>query len=307
MKKLLFVSLVLLSTKSFSQTTDAREVFKRNSFWTETVFIGVIKNKWRFQLDYQYRRTSDASDAVGGSGNMFKNDFQHVYRPWIHYQMNENVRFSLSPLGFWQTFTPRNEPGTATGSAAKGYQQIQPEFRICPQITLTNKIGRLIIDQRYRMEFRLLGNKVKDTASSEFSGYNQGFDFPDANHKMRMRYFLRATLPLNNPTLVDNTFYITCWNEIFIATGKNTPNDKIWDQNRSFFMLGFKPKMELPMRFELGYSMIYANRFSQTMSGNNLLENGNKIEKNNIFQVYIIFENFNKLFKRNKPAAEPMK
>ncbi|MBI1838422.1 MAG: DUF2490 domain-containing protein [Flavobacteriia bacterium] len=300
MKQKIIISIFLLgSLKATAQTTDTKEVVSRNSFWTETVFNGVVKNKWKWQLDYQYRRTSDLSDMKGHSNDLFKNNFQHVYRPWIHYQMNENVRLSLSPLGFWETYTSAFETGSK--------RIVQPEFRICPQVTLTNKIfDRVIIDQRYRYEFRWLGSKA-NTERPEFLDYSYGMAFHDNQRKMRMRYFLRATIPLNHKTLEKNTLYITAWNELFIGLGKNTANDKIWDQNRSFILLGYKPKWEFPMRFEIGYSAIYKNMFTSKIIDGQFVETGHKIEKNNILQVYVIFENFNKLFKRKAKQIEPAK
>ncbi len=291
---ILFFLFVFSAVKA--QTTDEREVVSRNSFWTETVINGVIKDKWRWQLDYQYRRTSDPSDLDGHSNNMFKNNFQHVYRPWVHYQLNENVRFSLSPIGFWETYTSSFESGSTN--------KVQPEFRICPQFTLSNKIfnGRVTLDQRYRYEFRYFGTKVT-TDKSEFVDYSYGMDFPSTGRKMRARYFLKATVPLNHKTLEKNTFYLTAWNELFIGMGKNTSNDKIWDQNRSFVMLGYKPNWDFPMRFELGYSAIYKNTFTSKIDASGqFIETGHVIEKNNILQVYIIFENFNKAFQKKKKS-----
>ena len=291
---------IFLQLNSFSQTTDTREIVKRNSFWTETVINGVIKNKFKWQMDFQYRRTSDPSDLsskAGYSSNLFKNEFQHVYRPWIHYQLNDNIRFSISPLGFWETYTSSFESGST--------RKVQPEYRICPQLTLTNKLfDRIIIDQRYRYEFRYFGTKVT-TTKTEFTDYQLGTDFPDAGRKMRMRYFVRAIVPLNHKKLEKNTFYITAWNEIFFGVGKNTANDKIWDQNRTFCLLGYKTNTEFPMRFEIGYSLIYKNTFTSSVnSAGQLYETGHNIEKNNILQVYLIFENFNKLFKKKEKAAE---
>jgi hypothetical protein len=236
---------------------------------------------------------SDASDVNGGSGNLFKSPYQHVYRPWVHYQLNDNVRFSLSPIGFWETFTPSTE-------ATSGKMQLQPEFRVCPQITLTNKFGRVIVDHRYRYEDRIIGMKMDNTDGGEFA-YDQGMDFPSSGRKGRFRYFVRATIPLGpHSKLEDNTFYVTTWNELFISVGSQTNNDKIWDQNRSFCLLGYKPAMSFPMRFELGYGLQYANRFSSKITNGVLTETTNKVESNHIVQVYIIFENFNKLFSSRK-------
>ena len=306
MKKLVLTGLVLLSVKSFAQTTDARSFPSRNSFWTETIFNGKIKNKWSWQLDYQYRRQSDASfnsAQADYSSNMFKTAYQQVYRPWIHYQLNENVRLSLSPIGFWETYASSVDAGTANTTKSLS---VVPELRICPQVTLTNKIGeRLTIDQRYRFEFRAVGN-TKYTSTSSINDYTLGTgDFPMGNRKMRMRYFLRATLPLNNKKITDNTFYLVAWNELFLGIGQNTPNDKLLDQNRSFLLLGYKPKMDFPMRFEIGPGYILQNTFSSKMVNGVFNETGNRMVQNRILQVYVIFENFNKLFtyfKKDKPV-----
>jgi hypothetical protein len=269
-----------------------RESFSRNSFWTETVINGMIKNKWRYQLDYQYRRMSDASNITNASGNLFKNPFQHVYRPWLHYQMNDNVRLSISPLGFWETFTPAVEGG--------GQKKVQPEFRICPQLTLSNKIGRVSVDQRYRYEYRILGTKVNYTVNNEFA-YSEGATFPLSARKNRVRYFVKATVPLGkHQKLEKNTFYLTGWNEVFLGFGDHTNNDKIWDQNRTFLLLGYKPDMKMPMRFEVGYGLQYANRFASSIQNGVLTESEAKLEKNNLLQFYIIVENLNEVFHLRK-------
>lgn len=292
-KRVLLVLIVALALNKANSQADSRQAFTRNSFWTETIFNGSIHKNWKWQLDYQYRRQSAPSDVTGGSRNPFNYDFQHVYRPWIHYQLKENVRLSLSPLGFWETMTPAPESG--------GVQKIQPEFRICPQVMITNKFGRVIIDQRYRFEYRFIGAKVDNPGNDDFA-YSKGLvDFPDAMHKKRIRYSARFTILLGNHTKLENkTFYILAWNEFFLGLGKNTNNDKIWDQNRSFCLLGYKPKMHFPMRFEIGYGLQYVNRFSSTFTNGTLVETGNKVEKNNIFQVYVIFEDFNKILSRKR-------
>ena len=292
-QKTMTVCLVLAAIATANAQTAPRTSFSRNSFWTETIINGSIHNRWRWQMDYQYRRMSDASTVIGGSANPFKNAYQHVYRPWVHFQMNENIRFSLSPIGFWETFTP-------SGEGTTGKTQLQPEFRVCPQLTLTHKIGRVMIDQRYRYEVRYIGSKVDNIDGGEF-GYGQGMDFPEVGKKGRIRYFVRATIPLgSHQKLEDNTFYITTWNELFLGVGEQTYNDKIWDQNRTFCLLGYKPAMSFPMRFELGYGLQYANRFSSKITNGVLTETGNRTEHNNIIQVYVIFENFNKLFASKK-------
>ena len=65
--------------------------------------------------------------------------------------------------------------------------------------------------------------------------------------------------------------------------------------------------MDFPMRFEVGYGVIYKNTFTSSInSAGQLYETGNKIEKNNVLQVYVIFENFNKLFSLKKDKKEAL-
>ena len=270
MKKLLLVLGLVLPFVAYSQST--RVPYNRYCFWTETVINGVIKDKWKYQLDYQYRTTSEPSNVQAEKSNMFSNPFQHVYRPWIHYQASPKVRLSLSPIGFWESYYSAAEGG--------GKEKIQPEFRICPQITLSDKIGKVSIDQRYRLEYRLMGQKVDYTGGL---GYSLGTCFPDDTRKYRMWYFVRATVPLTEK------FYVVTWNELFVAFGNHTADNKIWDQNRTFCLLGVRPKMSFPMRFELGYGLQYTNRYTSKID---------YVEKNNILQVYVIVENLNKLFKK---------
>jgi hypothetical protein len=52
--------------------------------------------------------------------------------------------------------------------------------------------------------------------------------------------------------------------------------------------------MSVPMRFELGYGFQFANRYKAGTTPVNMVEN------NNILQVYVIFENFNKIFSAKK-------
>lgn len=292
MKKIIYLCIGLFASQTL---TAQRSSFERNSFWTETVINGGIGGKFKWQLDYQYRRMSDASTVANASGNMFKNDYQHVYRPWIHYMVTDGVRLSLSPIGFWETYSPASENA--------GVEKIQPELRICPQLTLSNKIGRVSIEQRYRYESRIFGTQLALDNNTPFhAGYSQGLDFPSSGRKGRMRYCVRATIPLGKHTKLENkTYYIVAWNEIFIGTGENTANEKIWDQNRSFCLLGYKPEMKFPMRFELGFGLQYANRLKySTVPGGTTTIKSNMLEKNRLFQVYVIFEDFNALFRKKK-------
>jgi len=98
------------------------------------------------------------------------------------------------------------------------------EHRIYQQFITKQKIGRVGVQHRYRFEQR----------------------FVEENFKLRFRYFLALNLPLNNKQLIDKTFYLAAYNELFINT-----EDTIFDRNRLYGGVGYK--LNKFIRFELGY------------------------------------------------------
>lgn len=104
------------------------------------------------------------------------------------------------------------------------------EHRIFEQISLKNRVWKLRLEHRYRLEQRFLDyTERKDT-------------------QHRTRYRLKVTLPLNN------TFFINIYDEIFL----NLQND-IFSQNRLYTALGMK--INKNSKVQLGY---LKNNFSKT-------------------------------------------
>jgi hypothetical protein len=207
------------------------------SLWTEFNLNGSISKdkRWQYQMDIQYRRAGDASYIKGGDeGNILKNRYQTVFRPWIHYWIVPGqVRFSLSPIGYWSTFTPANQSSlystaqTQVGTSNTNTSStVQPEFRICPQITLNNQYGRFLVSYRMRYEFRFLGDR--HVASNKLAndldwGYNfypnqqgQGYG---SNHQGRLRLQTRVAFAFNKPKIQPGAFYLNAWDEVFLAIG----------------------------------------------------------------------------------------
>lgn len=274
-----YSTLLLFLLLPFLSISQNREYVSNKMFWTETTVAGRIKNKFSYQVDYQYRRSADAENVKGGNhDNLFKNAFQQMLRPWLHYQVNESLRISASPIGFWGTWS---ESADALSCVA--------ENRISLQAILNQKMNRITITHRYRYEFRFIGDKQRTNntwdmfESPEFSG-------DGIQTKGRMRYYLRALVPLNNSTLLHNTFYINAYNEIFLNTGKAVRNTNLIDQNRLFVGLGYR--FPIDVRLEVGYLNQTAFRF------NNALQNN--VEDNDVLQIFLIFDDFNKFFKKKK-------
>lgn len=273
-----------------------RAYTQRKSFWFEGNLTGTIKRndsgkiKWQYQLDWQYRRAGDANYINGGDQfHILKEMQQHVLRPWVHYwAVPGKVRLSVSPIGHWGTWTPKAE------GAAKYFT----EYRSCYQLTLFQKIGKFDIQQRYRYEFRMIGSKVDSKASASPSELWSPASFPDAGKRMRLRYMMRVNYPLTK----SGRSYVSLWDEVFIGLGRHVASNKNWDQNRVVALYGRKLKGPNPIKVEVGFTWQVATKYDMDVAPTqNTSFMKNNVESNLAFQIYLIFDEFHKVFsKQNK-------
>lgn len=111
------------------------------------------------------------------------------------------------------------------------------EHRIYQQFTSNQTIGSVKINHRYRFEQRFVSN-----------------DF-----KMRVRYFLGLSIPLQKKETINKTFYISAYNEVFLNT-----ESSIFDRNRLYSGIGYNINSNI--RLEAGYM----NQFFETKSRDQL-------------------------------------
>lgn len=113
----------------------------------------------------------------------------------------------------------------ASPSVLSSREDLTQEQRMFQQFITKQHFGRVYIQHRYRIEERFLPNS---------------FD-------LRFRYFLSANIALSNKELVDNTLYLSVYNELFISASK----ENAFDRNRIYGGLGYqfnsKFKLELGM------------------------------------------------------------
>lgn len=91
------------------------------------------------------------------------------------------------------------------------------EHRIWEQFALTNRLGRLFFEHRYRIEQRWISS-----ASAE-------------NYLNRLRYRLLVNIPLNKPEISEGTLFASFYDEVFLNVTE-TP----FDQNRLYAALGYR-------------------------------------------------------------------
>ena len=151
-----------------------------------------INPKWNWHNEVQYRNYNFIGDTN-----------QLLLRTGIGYNLTEDNNNLLLGYGFINTqkYLPNSEQKTDLN-----------EHRIYQQFITKQKIGRLFINHRYRIEER----------------------FIKSNFQMRFRYLLGINIPINTKTLEKNTIYLSAYNEIFINA-----ESPIFDRNRLYGALGY--------------------------------------------------------------------
>jgi len=111
------------------------------------------------------------------------------------------------------------------------------EHRIYQQFITRQLFGRVFIQHRYRFEQR----------------------FFDDDFSLRFRYFLASNVALNQNQMMNNTLYLSIYNEIFVNTMQT-----YFDRNRFYSGLGYR--FSDMVRVEIGMM----NQTTNSMSRNQL-------------------------------------
>ena len=143
------------------------------------------------------------------------NQFHYYeYKGGINYKAHNNLVLSLA-AGSYQTYK-------------EGGNFLKPknndEFRIWPQVLLTQSLGRFKIEQRYRAELRFTSN-----------GYRN-----------RFRYRLGVSYPFGNQTTTTKPWQVYFNNEIFF-----TDDEPYFERNRMAF--GVQYKTSASTTLQLGF------------------------------------------------------
>jgi long-subunit fatty acid transport protein len=152
-----------------------------------------IDNKWSTFGEAQLRSLK------------FYNHFHYYeYKGGVSYKANKNLNIALG-AGSYQTY---KEGGSFV------LPKNNDEFRIWPQIVLSQSIGKFTIEQRYRAEMRFTSN-----------GYRN-----------RFRFRLGLSYPFGEEKNGYKPFQINASNELFF-----TNNEPYFERNRVLISLNYKP------------------------------------------------------------------
>lgn len=134
------------------------------------------------------------------------NDFYyHEIKSGLSYNLKPNISFLLG-FGNYETYT---SPGNFKKPVMSN------EYRLWEQFTLSNKISRLKLEHRYRIEQRWINSEYRN----------------------RFRYRLTASVPINKPAITANTFFVAASDEVFFTDIK--PN---FIRNRFYGGIGYRFK-----------------------------------------------------------------
>jgi hypothetical protein len=183
-----------------------------NDFYAQTLDLG----SWNI-INLKYN--IDDKLSVFGEGQLrslqFYNDFHYYeYKGGINYKFYKNAALTLG-MGSYQTY---KEGGSFV------LPKNNDEFRIWPQLILSQSVGKLKIEQRYRTELRFTSN-----------GYRN-----------RFRYRLGVSYPFGKEKNGYKPFQINASNEIFF-----TDREPYFERNRALLALNYKPSKATTL--QIGY------------------------------------------------------
>jgi len=221
MRTCFFASLLILSfLKGKSQQFDLGS-------WNIVNLKYTVTDKWNLFGEAQLR-----------SLKFYTHYHYYEYKGGITYKVHKNAALSLG-AGSYQTF-------------AEGGNFVRPknndEFRLWPQLILSQALGPLSVEQRYRSELRFTSN-----------GYRN-----------RFRYRLGLSYPFGKKDSPDKPFQISASNEVFF-----TDNEPYFERNRA--LLAFSYRASRSTLLQVGYLHQFDYKINDE-SGRDFLQLGYFIE-----------------------------
>lgn len=175
------------------------------------VYVGdhKVAAKWAIHTEYQWRRV-----------DLLHAPQQQLARLGLARTLSDRVQAS----GGYTYFQSHRY-----GAYAEVPGRAEPENRLYEDISLQDKLGRLGLTQRLRLEQRWLG--ARDQAGN---GPVQQWEYQN-----RIRYQLAVEFPLQGPTIDDREFYLNGFDEVFLGFGQNVGLN-VFNQNRLSGGVGYQ-------------------------------------------------------------------
>lgn len=233
------------------QVVNAQKIISpQNHGWIMYFGNHKLNDHWGLHTEYQWRRAADEATA-----NVFQNWQQSLLRLGVDYYAKNQTQITLG-YGWIKTYEYGDQPVSHNFN----------EHRIWQQFIVKNKIGRVDIQHRYRLEQRF----IETYNFLPNDGYDKSYVF-----KNRIRYRFMVTVPLSRKEFADNTLFLAIYDEPFLGFGKGIGKN-ILDQNRLYGALGWR--FNKNFNIQLGYLNQYIVK-----------TDGIKAERNHTLQLGITY------------------
>jgi hypothetical protein len=167
---------------SIAQTSQAQQHY--NVWFRGTLSVPVGK-KFKIDNEFQHRRQNGFDNV-----NLFDKNLMFTFRNWVHYQHNEDVKFSLSPFAYFSNYKiiQKQAHENATPNS---------EIRFSAAVELQHSIvKKFYVVDRTAIEYRVFdGNQSDITRLRNRFGFR--YDFTD---KIKLSLFDELLFNLSGTT-----------------------------------------------------------------------------------------------------------
>lgn len=246
--KLVYVSVLLFGIlQPMVYAQDTRVHTRNTNAWLMYFGNHKFSEHFGWHAELQLRRSDWFSDRQ-----------QFLARTGVDYYLkNGNSRITLG-YAFIQTY-PYGDFAVPNAF---------PEHRMWQQFLTSQKLGKVNLSHRYRLEQRWIGNATTG-------------EFKEGRYENRMRYMAKATI---NLTSGEKPVFFAAYDEIFVNFGKEVAYN-LFDQNRLYGAAGFTLSKSIKLEVGYLYQLVQLRSLDLTTTAKN------RIEDNHTLQVGL-FSNF---------------
>lgn len=237
----LTVALIFAVGTAYAQ----RRTETNSNLWVSYLGDYRLSEHWSIHNEAHWRRA-----------NLGEHWQQLLIRPAVNFHLNPNVMFTVG-YSYYENFGYGDNPIRFRNWEHHAFEQVQ----------FSHTLGRLKLTHRYRFEQRYIAS-LRPTPNDP---QNPAFDH--FNYLNRFRYRLLLTLPLNHPTLVAKTWFVSAYDEAFLTFGDPSHGDFV-QQNRASVLLGYQ--WNALGSVQVGYMLQSLNR-PGFVSGADLMEMNNTL------------------------------
>jgi hypothetical protein len=219
------------------------------------VYVGdhQVADKWAVHTEYQWRRV-----------DWFRDPQQQLARLGLVRTLTDRVKVS----GGYTYFQSHRY-----GQYAETPGRAEPENRLYEDISLSDKLGRLGLGHRIRLEQRWLA-----TRDPTGNGPVQEWEYQN-----RIRYQLEAEFPLQGAAIDNHEWYLTAFDEVFLGFGQNV-GDNVFNQNRLSGGLGYQFTKDAKLELNYLYQ-VRSHAEPDAASGQPVVELNNGFRLNVIYNL----------------------